>query len=80
MRSYQLYLMGNSLLSMISGFHCYEQSVFCCFSSYLTLLELHYGGRVKRSWVAQEQANEMGTSVREAEHQIDVRLFLDEYP
>ena len=33
-----------------------------------------------RSRVAQEQAKEMGTSVREAECQIDVRLFLDEYP
>ena len=33
-----------------------------------------------RSWVAQEQANEMGTSVREAEWQINVRVFLDEYP
>ena len=72
--------MGNSLLSMISGFHCYEWSVFCCFSSDSTLLELHYGGRVTRSRVAWEQGNKMGTSVREAECQINVRLFLDEYP
>ena len=61
-------------------FHCYEWSVFCCFSSYLTLLELHCGGRVMRSQIAWEQAKEMGTSIREAECQISVKLFLDEYP
>ena len=32
------------------------------------------------SQVAQEQAKETGTPIREAECQIDVRLFLDEYP
>ena len=61
-------------------FHCCRWSVFYCFLSCLTLLELHYGGRVQRSWVAWEQAKETRTSVRESEHRIDVKLFLDEYP
>ena len=61
-------------------FCCYKWSVFYCFSSYLTLLELHYGGRVTRSQLAQEQAEETGTSIREAKCQIDVGLFLDKYP
>ena len=60
-------------------FHCCRWSVFYHFLSYSTLLELHYGGRVTRSWIAQEQAKEMETSVREAECRIDARLFLDEY-
>ena len=61
-------------------FHCCRWSVFYCFLSYLTLLELHYGGRVQRSQIDWEQAKEMGTSVRESECRIDVKLFLDEYP
>ena len=61
-------------------FHCCRWSVFYCFFSYLTVLELHYEGRVWRSWVAQEQAKEMGTSVIESEHRIDVELFLNKYP
>ena len=59
-------------------FHFCRWSVFYCFFSYSTLLELHYGGRVQRSQIAQEQAKEMGTSVRESEHRIDVELFFDE--
>ena len=54
--------------------------VFYYFSSYSTLLELHYGGRVTRSRVAQDQAKGMGLSVKETECQIDMGLFLDEYP
>ena len=42
-------------------FHCCRWSVFYCFFSSSTLLELNYGGRVQRSWVAWEQAKEMGT-------------------
>ena len=61
-------------------FHCCRWPVFYCFFIYLTLLELHYGGRVQRSQLAQEQAKEMGTSVREYECRIDVGLFLSEYP
>ena len=38
------------------------------------------GGRVQRSQIAWEQAKEMGISVRESEHRIDIVLFLDEYP
>ena len=56
-------------------FHCCKWSVFYCFSSYSTLLELHYGGRVPKSWIAQEQVKETGTSVREAKHQIGHRAF-----
>ena len=46
----------------------------------MTLLELQYGGRVQRSQIAQEQAKETGTSVRESKSRMDVGLFLDEYP
>ena len=48
--------------------------------SYLTLLTLHYGGCVERSWVAQERAEEKGISFRESEWMVDSELFLDEYP
>ena len=47
--------------------------------SYLTLLELHYGNCIQRSWVAQERAREKGISVWELERQVDLELFLDEY-
>ena len=73
--------MGNSLSSMINGFLLlWMVYVFYYLFSYSTLLELQYGGRVQKSWISQEQAREMGTSVREAEHRIDVGLFLNEYP
>ena len=48
--------------------------------SYLTLLELHYGNHIQRSQVAQERAGEKGISVWESERQVDLELFLDEYP
>ena len=48
--------------------------------SYSTLLELHYGGHMWRSQVAQERAREMGISIWESERQVDVELFLDKYP
>ena len=54
--------------------------MFYCFSSYSTLLELHYGRRVTRSRVAQDQVKGMGISIRETECQTDIGLFLDEYP
>ena len=54
--------------------------MFYYFSSYSTLLELHYGGRVTRSRVAPDQAKGMGLSIRETECQIDMGPFLDEYP
>ena len=48
--------------------------------SYLTLLELHYGDCMQRSRVAQERARETGISILESERQVDLELFLDEYP
>ena len=52
---------------------------FCYLFSYPSLLELHYGGRLRKSKTIREQAREAGLSIREAEHRIDVELFLDEY-
>ena len=43
-------------------------------------MALQYGDRVQRTQAAWDQAEENDISIREAEHQIDVRLFLDEYP
>ena len=53
---------------------------FCCLFSYPSLLELHYGGKLRRSQTARERAREMGLSVKEAEWSIDAELFLNEYP
>ena len=53
---------------------------YCCLPSYLTLLDLQYGNHVQRSQVAQEKAKEVGISVQESERQVDLELFLDEYP
>ena len=54
----------------------------CCYylPSNLTLLTLHYGGRVERSWVAWERAKEEGISFRESEQMADSEVFLDKYP
>ena len=54
--------------------------VFNYVFSYSSLLELQYGVRVRKSWIAREQAREMGTLVREAEQGINIGLFLDKYP
>ena len=35
---------------------------------------------MQKSQATREQAREMGVSVREAKHQLDAKLFLDEYP
>ena len=35
---------------------------------------------MQKSQAAREQAREMRISIREAEHQLDAKLFLDEYP
>ena len=53
---------------------------FCCLFSYPSLLQLHYGGRIRRSQTVREQAREVGLSIREAEQRIYAELFLDEYP
>ena len=54
--------------------------MFYCFSSYSTLLEVHYGGRVTRSRIAQEWAKGMGISIKGTKCQTGIGLFLDEYP
>ena len=46
----------------------------------MILLSLRYGDQVQRTWAAWDFAEENDTSICEAEHQIDIRLFLDEYP
>ena len=53
---------------------------FYCLLSYPSLLELHYGGRLRKSKTAREWARETGLLVREAEQRIDAELFLNEYP
>ena len=52
---------------------------FCCLLSYPSLLELHYGGRMRRSQTTREWAKEVGLSVREAEQRIDAELLLNKY-
>ena len=54
--------------------------MFLLFLQLLNLIRTAVWGRVWRSWITWEQAKETGTSVRESEHRIDVRLFLNEYP
>ena len=44
------------------------------------LLELHFRDKWHKSLTAKEQAREEGLSVWEAEHHLDAKLFLDEYP
>ena len=46
----------------------------------MTLLALQYWDRVQRTQAAWDQAEENDILIREAECQIDVGLFLDEYP
>ena len=53
---------------------------FCYLFSYLSLLEVHHGGRLRKSQTAREWAREAGLSMREAECRIDTELFLNEYP
>ena len=48
--------------------------------SYHLLLELHYGDKLHKSQSAREWVGEAGLSFREAEHQLNAELFLDEYP
>ena len=60
---------GTSLLWIVLCFYC--------LFSYLSLLELQYGGRIQKSQIDREQARVMGISVREVECMIDIELFLD---
>ena len=46
----------------------------------MTLLSLRYEDRVQRTQAAQDFAEENDTSIHDAECQIDIGLFLDEYP
>ena len=48
--------------------------------SYHLLLELHYGDKLHKPQSAREQAGEAGLFIREAEHQLNAELFLNEYP
>ena len=50
---------------------------FFCLFSYPSLLELHYGGRLRKSLTTKEWANTEGLSVREVEHHMDVEMFLE---
>ena len=53
---------------------------FCYLFSYPSLLELHYGGRLRKSQTAREWDREAGLLIQEAKHGIDTELFLNEYP
>ena len=53
---------------------------FCYLFSYPSFLELHYGGRLRKSQTTREQDREAGLLIREAECRIDTELFLNEYP
>ena len=81
--------MDSSLLSMAEILCCCLMVSYClhgwsyvfyCLFSYPSLLDLHYGGRIRKSQTAREQARETGLSGREAEWRIDTELFLDRYP
>ena len=54
--------------------------MFYCLFSYHSLLELHYGGTIKKSQTAREWPRETGLLVREAEQRKDAKLFLNKYP
>ena len=47
---------------------------------YHALWELHFGDKLHKFLTAKEWAREEGLSVLEAEHHLDTKLFLDEYP
>ena len=65
---------------MVEGFGCNVQVHLYYTFSYATLLALQYGDRVQRTWAVQDHAEENDISIREAECQIDIGLFLDKYP
>ena len=53
---------------------------FCYLFSYPSLLELHYGGKLRKCQITREWAREAGLLIREADHRTDTELFLNEYP
>ena len=65
---------------MVEGFGCNVRVHLYYIFSYMPLLPLQYGNRVQRTWAAWNHAEENDILIREAEPQIDIRLFLDEYP
>ena len=65
---------------MVKGFGCNVWVHLHYIFSYTALLSLRYRDQVQRTWVAWDFAEENDMSIHEAEHQIDIRLFLDEYP
>ena len=65
---------------MVKGFGCNVRVHLHYMFSYTTLLSLRYGDPVQRTWAAWNFAKENDTSICEAECQIDIGLFLDEYP
>ena len=48
--------------------------------SYHLLLELHYGDKLHKSQSARKQVREAVLSIREVEHWLDAKVFLNEYP
>ena len=54
--------------------------IIVVFSSYATLLMLTYGDRMEKAWEACHRAEWEGLSFREAEHIVEMELFLDKYP
>ena len=72
--------MGDLVQNLFEGFCC---NVWLCpyyTFSYTTLLAPCYGDWVHRTWAAWDFAEENDTLIQEAECQIDIGLFLDEYP
>ena len=65
---------------MVKGFDYNVQVHLCYIFSYTTLLSLRYGHWVQRTQAAWDFAEENNMSFHEVECQIDIRLFLDEYP
>ena len=72
--------MDDLVQNLVEGFGCNVWVHLYYTFSYTTLLALHYGDWVQRTQAAKDFAKENDTSIREAEHQIDIGLFLDEYP
>ena len=65
---------------MVKGFDYKVQVHLYYIFSYTTLLLLRYGDRARRTRAAWDFAEENNTSIWEAKHLIDIRLFPDEYP
>ena len=71
--------MDDLVQNLVDSFGCNVWECLYYTFSYTTLLALHYGDQVQRTWAAWDFAKENNMSIREAECQIDIGLFLDEY-